>query len=103
MRGVLGNAYADGPHMVVCAVQRLKRKADDRNPDEFYFAMQRTQTKDGVHIVPCALAADCFCWPLRPQRMDRKCNIGQVHGANCLCAIALLMACASGPACKPAW
>eukprot|EP00955_Chlamydomonas_euryale_P062281 358334-Chlamydomonas_euryale.AAC.10 len=27
----------------------LKRKAEDRNPDEFYFAMQKARTKDGVH------------------------------------------------------
>jgi Utp11 protein len=32
-------------------MQHLKRKADDRNPDEFYFAMQRSETKDGVHVV----------------------------------------------------
>lgn len=35
-------------------MQTLKRKADDRNPDEFYFAMQRAETKDGVHVVRTA-------------------------------------------------
>mgnify|MGYP001807374027 CR=1 FL=1 len=29
--------------------QALKRKAEERNPDEFYFAMEKARTKDGVH------------------------------------------------------
>ena len=41
--------------MPVC-LQKLKRHADDRNPDEFYFAMQRSETKDGVHVVRTAEA-----------------------------------------------
>eukprot|EP00245_Coleochaete_scutata_P010506 TRINITY_DN3694_c0_g1_i1.p1 TRINITY_DN3694_c0_g1~~TRINITY_DN3694_c0_g1_i1.p1 ORF type:complete len:229 (-),score=55.77 TRINITY_DN3694_c0_g1_i1:234-920(-) len=32
------------------AIQLLKEKAAFRNPDEFYFKMQNTRTKDGVHI-----------------------------------------------------
>eukprot|EP00197_Chlamydomonas_leiostraca_P003099 CAMPEP_0202869552 /NCGR_PEP_ID=MMETSP1391-20130828/12519_1 /ASSEMBLY_ACC=CAM_ASM_000867 /TAXON_ID=1034604 /ORGANISM="Chlamydomonas leiostraca, Strain SAG 11-49" /LENGTH=251 /DNA_ID=CAMNT_0049549887 /DNA_START=127 /DNA_END=879 /DNA_ORIENTATION=+ len=30
-------------------IKALKRKAEERNPDEFYFAMQSAKTKDGVH------------------------------------------------------
>lgn len=30
-------------------LQALKRKAEERNPDEFYFGMQKKKTKDGVH------------------------------------------------------
>ncbi|XP_042504054.1 probable U3 small nucleolar RNA-associated protein 11 [Macadamia integrifolia] len=30
-------------------LQKLKEKASFRNPDEFYFKMIRTRTKDGVH------------------------------------------------------
>lgn len=31
-------------------MQHLKQKAEERNPDEFYFAMEKTKTKNGVHI-----------------------------------------------------
>eukprot|EP00892_Ulva_mutabilis_P012609 jgi/Ulvmu1/9720/UM055_0058.1 len=31
-------------------IKELQGKAAERNPDEFYFAMQNTSTKDGVHI-----------------------------------------------------
>lgn len=34
--------------------QTLKRKAEERNPDEFYFAMENAKTKDGVHDGRCA-------------------------------------------------
>ncbi|KAG2436623.1 hypothetical protein HYH02_011558 [Chlamydomonas schloesseri] len=30
-------------------LQTLRRKAEERNPDEFYFAMEKARTKDGVH------------------------------------------------------
>eukprot|EP01024_Parvocaulis_polyphysoides_P009813 TRINITY_DN13187_c0_g1_i2.p1 TRINITY_DN13187_c0_g1~~TRINITY_DN13187_c0_g1_i2.p1 ORF type:complete len:167 (+),score=21.26 TRINITY_DN13187_c0_g1_i2:25-501(+) len=32
------------------ALRKLRRKAEERNPDEFYFSMEYQQTKDGVHI-----------------------------------------------------
>jgi len=32
-------------------IKALQRKAEERNPDEFYFAMQSARTKDGVHVV----------------------------------------------------
>lgn len=32
------------------AINALKRKAAYRNPDEFYFAMQKAKTDDGVHV-----------------------------------------------------
>lgn len=37
-------------------MQNLKRKAEERNPDEFYFAMEKARTKQGVHVVPTAQA-----------------------------------------------
>jgi hypothetical protein len=40
---------------VLCILlQHLQSKAEQRNPDEFYFAMEKAQTKDGVHIQRCA-------------------------------------------------
>ena len=36
------------------SLQTLRRKAEERNPDEFYFAMEKARTKDGVHVVPSA-------------------------------------------------
>jgi U3 small nucleolar RNA-associated protein 11 len=30
-------------------IKVLKRKASERNPDEYYFAMERAKTKEGVH------------------------------------------------------
>lgn len=32
------------------AIKALKTKAAYRNPDEFYFGMERNRTKDGVHV-----------------------------------------------------
>ena len=32
------------------ALKVLRKKAANRNPDEFYFAMQKQRTNDGVHI-----------------------------------------------------
>ena len=32
------------------AIKALKTKAAYRNPDEFYFGMERSRTKDGVHV-----------------------------------------------------
>lgn len=31
------------------SAQSLQRKAEARNPDEFYFAMEKSKTKGGVH------------------------------------------------------
>eukprot|EP00798_Chlamydomonas_sp_ICE-L_P010014 gene10014-7900_t len=31
------------------AIKILRQKAEERNPDEFYFAMEKARTKDGVH------------------------------------------------------
>ncbi|KAK9865091.1 hypothetical protein WJX84_010703 [Apatococcus fuscideae] len=31
------------------AIQNLQQKADERNPDEFYFAMEKSRTRGGVH------------------------------------------------------
>ncbi|KAK9810612.1 hypothetical protein WJX73_004489 [Symbiochloris irregularis] len=41
---------ADDYHRKEKTIQTLRRKADERNPDEFYFAMHNQRTKDGVHI-----------------------------------------------------
>ena len=34
------------------ALKRLRKKASEKNPDEFYFQMVSSKTKDGVHIKP---------------------------------------------------
>jgi hypothetical protein len=31
-------------------LQSLRRKAEERNPDEFYFGMERAETRGGVHV-----------------------------------------------------
>ena len=36
-----------------CRSQLLQRKAEERNPDEFYFAMEKSRTKEGVHDARC--------------------------------------------------
>lgn len=38
------------------AIKKLQEKASLKNPDEFYFAMQSSKTKDGVHVVETAEA-----------------------------------------------
>jgi hypothetical protein len=43
------------PHCrLASAPQALQRKAEERNPDEFYFAMEKARTKGGVHKVGTA-------------------------------------------------
>ena len=49
-------ARADDFHRKEKALQSLRRKAEERNPDEFYFAMESARTRDGVHIKRCAAA-----------------------------------------------
>jgi U3 small nucleolar RNA-associated protein 11 len=39
-------------------IKRLQRKAEERNPDEFYHAMEKKRTKNGVHAAGAADAAD---------------------------------------------
>lgn len=36
-------------HKKEAVIKNLKRKAEERNPDEFYFAMEKQRTKGGVH------------------------------------------------------
>ncbi|EIE25270.1 small-subunit processome, partial [Coccomyxa subellipsoidea C-169] len=43
-------ARADDFHRKEKALLNLRRKAEERNPDEFYFAMEHTRTKGGVHL-----------------------------------------------------
>jgi U3 small nucleolar RNA-associated protein 11 len=43
-------------HKKESAIKTLRRKAEERNPDEFYFAMEKARTKDGIHIAPSAEA-----------------------------------------------
>ena len=50
---------ADDFHKKEEALRRLRRKAEERNPDEFYFAMQGAQTRQGVHAKRCAAATFC--------------------------------------------
>eukprot|EP01024_Parvocaulis_polyphysoides_P039798 TRINITY_DN3601_c0_g2_i2.p2 TRINITY_DN3601_c0_g2~~TRINITY_DN3601_c0_g2_i2.p2 ORF type:complete len:254 (-),score=58.84 TRINITY_DN3601_c0_g2_i2:270-1031(-) len=32
------------------AIKQLRRQAEERNPDEFYFAMEYQETQDGIHV-----------------------------------------------------
>ena len=34
-------------------LQSARRMAEERNPDEFYHAMQNARTKEGVHQIGC--------------------------------------------------
>ncbi|XP_062996506.1 probable U3 small nucleolar RNA-associated protein 11 [Elgaria multicarinata webbii] len=42
---------ADDYHKKQNALQALRRKAQEKNPDEFYFRMTRVQLQDGVHVI----------------------------------------------------
>lgn len=37
-------------HRKEATIKKFQKKAEERNPDEFYFAMEKACTKDGVHI-----------------------------------------------------
>lgn len=43
-------------HKKESAIKVLRRKAEEKNPDEFYFAMEKSKTRDGVHQVSTAQA-----------------------------------------------
>ena len=47
-------ARAEDFHRKDKALQSLQRKATERNPDEFYFAMEKARTQSGVHVRRCA-------------------------------------------------
>ena len=51
---------AEDFHRKERALRSLQRKAEERNPDEFYFAMQKARTRGGVHVKRCAPT----CWLL---------------------------------------
>lgn len=55
-------------------MQALKLKAAMKNPDEFYFAMHRKKTKDGVHVLDGAET-------LPHDVVEVKCS-GVGHGAR---------------------
>ncbi|XP_054855352.1 probable U3 small nucleolar RNA-associated protein 11 [Eublepharis macularius] len=42
---------ADDYHKKQNALQALRKKAQEKNPDEFYFRMTRVQLQDGVHVI----------------------------------------------------
>nr|XP_020656245.1 probable U3 small nucleolar RNA-associated protein 11 [Pogona vitticeps] len=42
---------ANDYHKKQKALQALRRKAQEKNPDEFYFRMTRVQLQDGVHVI----------------------------------------------------
>ncbi|XP_066494734.1 probable U3 small nucleolar RNA-associated protein 11 [Tiliqua scincoides] len=42
---------ADDYHKKQNALRALRRKAQEKNPDEFYFKMTRVQLQDGVHVI----------------------------------------------------
>ncbi len=48
-------ARAEDFHRKERALRSLQRKAEERNPDEFYFAMQTARTRGGVHVKRCAV------------------------------------------------
>ena len=41
---------ANDYHKKEAALQHLRRKAEERNPDEFYFAMQSSRSVGGIHV-----------------------------------------------------
>jgi U3 small nucleolar RNA-associated protein 11 len=43
-------------HRKEAALRTLRRKAEERNPDEFYHAMEKARTRGGVHVAPTAEA-----------------------------------------------
>jgi len=43
-------------HKKESAIKVLRRKAEEKNPDEFYFAMEKAKTRNGVHEAPTATA-----------------------------------------------
>lgn len=43
-------------HKKEATIKVLRQKAEERNPDEFYFAMEKARTRDGVHVAPTAEA-----------------------------------------------
>ena len=45
------------PPLPAPLAQTLRRNAEEKNPDEFYFAMEHARTKDGVHVAPTAQAS----------------------------------------------
>lgn len=43
-------------HKKESAIKVLRRKAEEKNPDEFYFAMEKARTRNGIHEAPTAEA-----------------------------------------------
>ncbi len=56
--------------------QVLKRKAEERNPDEFYFSMEKKRTKDGVHDGRCALRRTGMATRKRQARISGRSSRG---------------------------
>lgn len=52
------------------ALVRLHRKAEARNPDEFYFKMVRSKTKGGVHVIDNEQAPEDVVKLIRSQNMN---------------------------------
>ena len=50
-------------NIVYARAQNLKRKAEERNPDEFYFAMEKARTKGGVHWHIVVTSQTCCATP----------------------------------------
>ena len=55
------------------AIKTLRRKSQDRNPDEFYFAMEKARTKDGVHV---ALTAEANAYSQDELRLMKTQDVG---------------------------
>ncbi len=65
--------------------QVLRNKAALRNPDEFYFAMEKARTRDGVHIsrsVPAAFRTPPTCIFTRPDVNAHSSSQQRTHTAE---------------------
>ena len=61
-------ARADDFHRKEKALEALQRKAEERNPDEFYFGMEHARTRGGVHVKRFVLTILSTCWHHPPAR-----------------------------------
>jgi len=69
--------------------QHLKRKAEERNPDEFYFAMEKARTKNGVQNGRCVCVCVCVCVCMCAQGVHRHIMQSRVGSGALLLAAQL--------------
>lgn len=64
------------------ALKSLKRKAEERNPDEFYFAMENAATNRGVHIERWVGGCSCvWVYVCRGAERDGEAAVQRPHMA----------------------